>query len=1024
VIGKRGFQIVALVLLSPALTLCQDGKPDHSKVPGVIIDYSPAKSKIYLGCPCIAILPNGQYAAAHSFFGPGSTKSRMAVFGSKDKGKAWQKLTDLDGQWWSNLFTHKGSLYIMGVSRQYGDVVIRRSDDSGKTWTVPQDKDSGLLLDGGRYHTAPVPVVVHHGRIWRAMEHLKAGTQWGNFYSFVMSAPADADLLKAGSWTSSNRLIFEKQWAPDEKKPGWLEGNIVLTPEKRLVNILRFNALEGGKAAVIRISDDGKTIAFDPKKDIIDFPGGAKKFTIRYDEQTKRYFSLTNFVPRRDPALRASLHRNILALVWSTDLKSWNVQSIILKHPDIYKHAFQYVDWLFEGKDIVFVSRTAYDDGVGGAHRQHDANYFTFHRITDFRQRTMSDRPLHAGGGFGASGLERIKYNNPGLVVDLGVGLWAWPLPMDYDSDGDYDMVVSCPDKPYNGTYFFENTAGDIKMPVFKPGVRLGRGYKHAQVSHVNGEPRVLVSVKELVNSRGGGDFDEAVPIYHTDKIHKARGRIRARQWKYCDYDGDSDLDLIAGMGDWTDYGWDDAFDSQGRWTRGPLHGYVYLIRNDGTAAKADYAEPQMINAGGEPIDVYGRPSPNLEDFDGDGDLDIICGEFVDKLTYFENIGSRTEPKYAKGRYLAHKGKTLKMELCMIVPAALDWDKDGDVDLVVGEEDGRVALVENSGKVVDGMPQFLPPVHFKQKAEDVKFGALVTPYSFDWDGDGDEDLICGNTAGYIGFIENLDGGNPPSWAPPKYLKAAGKVIRIQAGPNGSIQGPCEAKWGYTTLSVAEWDHDGLADIVINSIWGEVLWYRNIGTRTRPRLAAAERIEVQWPGQPPKPAWTWWQPKGKQFVTQWRTTPVVIDLNKDGLNDLVMLDHEGYLAFFERAQRDGKAVLLPGKQIFKNKDGKLLQLATRKAGGSGRRKLCFTDWDNDGKLDLLANSKNITFLRNISGEPGQYIFDDTGMVDQRILAGHSTSPTVVDWDKNRIPDLLVGAEDGFLYYIRNPHTLLE
>ena len=65
--------------------------------------------------------------------------------------------------------------------------------------------------------------------------------------------------------------------------------------------------------------------------------------------------------------------------------------------------------------------------------------------------------------------LERVKYNNPGLVVDLGVGLWAWPLPMDYDSDGDYDLVVSCPDKPYNGIYFFENTGGNIKMPVFKP---------------------------------------------------------------------------------------------------------------------------------------------------------------------------------------------------------------------------------------------------------------------------------------------------------------------------------------------------------------------------------------------------------------------------------------------------------------------------------------------------------------------------------------------------------------------------
>jgi hypothetical protein len=43
-----------------------------------------------------------------------------------------------------------------------------------------------------------------------------------------------------------------------------------------------------------------------------------------------------------------------------------------------------------------------------------------------------------------------------------------------------------------------------------------------------------------------------------------------------------------------------------------------------------------------------------------------------------------------------------------------------------------------------------------------------------------------------------------------------------------------------------------------------------------------------------------------------------------------------------------------------------------------------------------------------------------MVDNRILAGHTTSPTIVDWDKDDIPDLLVGAEDGFFYYMQNPH----
>ena len=78
----------------------------------------------------------------------------------------------------------------------------------------------------------------------------------------------------------------------------------------------------------------------------------------------------------------------------------------------------------------------------------------------------------------GADELVQLEYNNPGLIVDLGVGLWAWPIPCDADGDGDFDMIVSCPDKPSNGIWLFENTSGDTsktKMPVFKPARFLSR---------------------------------------------------------------------------------------------------------------------------------------------------------------------------------------------------------------------------------------------------------------------------------------------------------------------------------------------------------------------------------------------------------------------------------------------------------------------------------------------------------------------------------------------------------------------
>ncbi|QDU08437.1 FG-GAP repeat domain-containing protein [Gimesia aquarii] len=619
-----------------------------------------------------------------------------------------------------------------------------------------------------------------------------------------------------------------------------------------------------------------------------------------------------------------------------------------------------------------------------------------------------------------AEELEQLTYNNPQLEVDLGVGLWAWPLPMDYDGDGDMDLLVSCPDKPSNGTYFFENRSDKAeKLPVFEPGVRLGKGYHNTCLSYVDGKPRVLVSGREAVDFKKKG-FDKLTALPVDRNVHGSK--VRGNQWFYVDYDGDKDHDLIVGVGDWSDYGWDDAYNELGQWTNGPLRGFVYVLKNSGSDKKPKYEKPAKIKIGDRPLEVFGWPSPNFADFDRDGDLDLICGEFLDQLTYFENTGTRSEPRYVAGRRLTSNGQPLQMDLQMIVPSAIDWDKDGDTDLVIGDEDGRVAFMENTGELLGGLPQFLPPRYFRQKAAGVKFGALATPYAFDWDGDGDEDLICGNTAGYIGLIENLDGNtSSPKLSEPSYLQAGGRPIRIQAGSNGSIQGPCEAKWGYTTQTVADWNQDGLPDLLVNSIWGEILWYQNIGTRKEPKLASAQTVNVAWEGATPKPAWNWWNPRGKQLVTQWRTTPVAIDYDQDGLTDLVMLDHEGYIAFFKRIRDGGKLKLLPGQRIFVDESLKPIQLNSKRAGGSGRYKLHVVDWDGDGRLDLLVNSMNADFYRNKKTVDGKVVLKNHGPLSTRKLAGHTSSPCTVDWDRDGVRDLIVGAEDGYLYWMRNPNS---
>lgn len=362
--------------------------------PGVVIDHSPQTSGRYIGSPSIAALPDGSYIATHDYFGPQAGHKERAVsrvFRSTDKGRTWTHLTDVSPMFWGTVFFHRRALYWIGTTHENGNTVIRRSTDRGQTWTEPADAKTGLML-AGTYHCAPQPVVVHAGRIWRAMEDTTGGGGWGkHFRAFMMSAPVEADLLDASNWTFSSAVGRDPSWL-DGKFNGWLEGNAVVTPDGGIVDILRVDVPEGGRAAMIRISADGKTASFDPATGFIDMPGGAKKFVIRFDPKTKRYWALANYVPpKHKGTAHAASIRNTLALVSSPDLRKWDVKTILLYHPDREKHGFQYPDWLFEGNDMIAVVRTAFDDADGGAHNFHDANFMTFHRIRNFRKLGMKD---------------------------------------------------------------------------------------------------------------------------------------------------------------------------------------------------------------------------------------------------------------------------------------------------------------------------------------------------------------------------------------------------------------------------------------------------------------------------------------------------------------------------------------------------------------------------------------------------------------------------------------------------------
>jgi hypothetical protein len=80
--------------------------------------------------------------------------------------------------------------------------------------------------------------------------------------------------------------------------------------------------------------------------------------------------------------------RNTVALLHSKDLTRWEIRCVLLSHADVRKHGFQYLDWQFDGDDLIAVCRTAWEDATGGARNNHDANFLTFHRWSNFRRLT------------------------------------------------------------------------------------------------------------------------------------------------------------------------------------------------------------------------------------------------------------------------------------------------------------------------------------------------------------------------------------------------------------------------------------------------------------------------------------------------------------------------------------------------------------------------------------------------------------------------------------------------------------
>lgn len=375
--------------------------------PGIVVAASPDPASVTIPSPSLAILPDSSYVASHD-----KTSTTSAIYRSADRGLTWTNIAEVDSSHWSTLFYYDSALYLMGTSRSKGSVTIHRSTDGGYTWTTPVSDLTGLLLPG-KYHTAPVPVVHHRERIWRAYEDVDTIDGVEVYGAFMYSASDTADLLHAASWTRTNSIFYDQSWI-NARVPRWREGNAVIAPDGSIMNFIRFETapsstdtweIQGAAAgfnryyvaARLQVDSAGTAISFDTTgPGYINFPGPESKFTIRYDSVSGKYWSLVSKITTVHTGTSTYnspyRQRNVVMLVSSPDLTTWTEHCKVLRWNegavlnDDDKFGFQYWDWQFEGNDIVAVSRTGWY-----GRNYHDANLMTFHRVQNFRTLTMDD---------------------------------------------------------------------------------------------------------------------------------------------------------------------------------------------------------------------------------------------------------------------------------------------------------------------------------------------------------------------------------------------------------------------------------------------------------------------------------------------------------------------------------------------------------------------------------------------------------------------------------------------------------
>ena len=386
----------------------------------------------------------------------------------------------------------------------------------------------------------------------------------------------------------------------------------------------------------------------------------------------------------------------------------------------------------------------------------------------------------------GKNGKDQLNWESSEKAMgQFDVEFLSHPYLTDYNGDNAPDLLIGNDEGDFllylNGG--IDNSADDLQVVVDnsidqKSGslvVESVEGPIELDIAEVSGEGGQVVEEDKPFGSFMNDDGPQILvsdPKFSKISTLLIKNReIQKSSPTLGDLDNDGDLDLLVGS----------------------KSGKVYYYQNQGSDTHFNFVllNEDYLKTGG----AIANSTPLLVDLDQDGDLDIVVGSTLGRLSFYLNQGSTEEPNfvldkdYFKNLWLGQNAR----------PAVMDLNGDSILDLLVGTLNGRVTFVSNESN------RFLIQRRDYQRL-DVGIGS--TPAFADLNNDGIPDLMIGSDIGKVHFYKNDSQDLTGLW---KEQENTAADIEFPKG---------------TCPTAVDLDHDGDLDLITGTDVGMVLMYRN------------------------------------------------------------------------------------------------------------------------------------------------------------------------------------------------------